>query len=137
MNLNIRRKKRMMNKSVTFDDIMLFVRRCIVDNKLYIAGRDTPWELAIRVCKSKEGPDYINMYMLKEGNKTDNILHVDTDKGSFSIENLTNKEMSLFNVLVEDVKEQERYNAINKFNSFFDEELPPSSIDDLQDEEDE
>ena len=132
----------MTNKNVTFEDVVLFVRKCIVNNKLYISGRNTHMELSIQVRKENKSYDYVNMYMYKNltssgENEISNELFIDTNRGLFSIKNLTKKEISLFSVLVEDVIEQEMYNGINEFNSFFDEELPPSSIDDLQDEEDE
>ena len=117
---------------IKYNDIEAFVRKAMSKN-ICVYGRNSEYESGIFISKRYDKDYDLWIYRCKTYRNPNNRLEIHTYYGQFTIE-LTNKEIALLDVLVEDVKEYEINKSINVFNTYFkDEKL---GIEDLNMEED-
>jgi hypothetical protein len=127
---------------IKYNDIEAFVRKAMLEN-IYVTGVNSEYESSIFISKKhEEVSDYYDIRMFRykvDINSTIrkyNELEVFTSYGRFIVE-LSDKEIALFDVLIEDIKEYEINKSINVFNTYFkDEYLKKKDIEDLNMEED-
>lgn len=113
---------------VTMNDIIAFVRKAM-ENKLYVSTYFEGLHISLEIEDAKKRFIDISINI----NKT---VQINTNSGRFFIENLTEKELLQYNLLIEDVKSYMEQRGLEDFANFFkDEDKKVKDINDLDNED--